>query len=160
MTVSTLKEAAQRVESAAATMGLDITIKEMAESTRTAEEAAAACGSTVGQIVKSLVFQGADSGRPILLLVSGSNRVNEKRAASYVGEKLKRPDAAYVRELTGYAIGGIPPFAHATALATYLDRDLLQYDTVWAAAGTPNAIFSVDPAALVTAVAATEVDVT
>ena len=157
--MSTLKEAAQRVADGATALGLDITIAQMSESTRTAEEAAAACGCTVGQIVKSLVFRGADSGRPILLLVSGSNRVDEKRAAGYVGEKLKRPDAAYVRDVTGYAIGGIPPFAHASRLATYIDRDLLQYDTVWAAAGTPNAVFSVCPNALAAAVEASTVDV-
>ena len=86
----------------------------MAQPTRTAEEAAAACGVTVGQIVKSLVFLGADSGKPYLLLVSGSNRVNEKGVAAHLGEKLKRPDADAVRALTGYAIGGIPPFGHDT----------------------------------------------
>ena len=97
----------------------------MTAPTRTAEEAASACGVTVGQIVKSLVFSGADSGKPYLLLVSGANRVNEKGVAAHLGEKLKRPDADAVRALTGYAIGGIPPFGHATPLATYMDRDLL-----------------------------------
>ena len=155
-----LKQASQQVRDAAANLNLDIEVVTMADSTRTAEEAAAACRCTVGQIVKSLVFRGADSGDPVLLLVSGSNRVNEKKARRFTGEKLSRPDAAYVRTATGFAIGGIPPFAHARPLATYIDRDLLQYDVVWAAAGTPNSVFSVDPNALARATGASVVDVT
>jgi prolyl-tRNA editing enzyme YbaK/EbsC (Cys-tRNA(Pro) deacylase) len=140
-----LPASAQRVQDAATALGLDVPVREMEIPTRTAEEAAAACGVTVGQIIKSLVFLGADSGKPYLLLVSGSNRVNEKGVAAHLGEKLKRPDAEFVRNLTGYAIGGIPPFGHASPLATYVDADLLQYDIVWAAAGTPRAVFPVDP---------------
>ena len=143
-----LPDSAQRVAAAAQALGLAIAIREMAESTRTAEEAAAACGVTVGQIVKSLVFLGARSGKPYLLLVSGRNRVNEQGVATDLGEPLKRPDAAAVREITGFAIGGIPPFGHATALTTCIDADLLGYDIVWAAAGTPRAVFSVHPAKL------------
>ncbi|MCL4766041.1 MAG: YbaK/EbsC family protein [Hyphomicrobiaceae bacterium] len=120
----------------------------MGRSTRTAEEAAAACGCAVGQIVKSLVFRGKESGRPYLLLVSGGNRVNEKAVARIVGEPLQRPDAQYVRDVTGFAIGGIPPVGHDTRLATYMDRDLLGYVTVWAAAGTPECVFPVAPADL------------
>ncbi len=157
--MSELPPSAQRVADAARALGLDISIREMAESTRTAEEAAAACGVTVGQIVKSLVFSGADSGKPYLLLVSGSNRVNEKGVARHLGEKLKRPDAHAVRDLTGYAIGGIPPFGHATPLVTYVDEDLLQYDIVWAAAGTPKAVFSLSPAKLRDATGARVIDV-
>ena len=153
-----LKDAALRVQAAADQLGLSIAVKEMAASTRTAEDAAAACECTVGQIVKSLVFRGAQSGQPILLLVCGANRVNEKRAIEFAGEKLKRPDAAYVRETTGYAIGGIPPFAHATPLTTFIDRDLLQFDIVWAAAGTPNSLFAVAPAELAQATGAKVVD--
>jgi prolyl-tRNA editing enzyme YbaK/EbsC (Cys-tRNA(Pro) deacylase) len=140
-----LAPSARKVQDAGSALGLDITVREMEMPTRTAEEAAAACGVTVGQIIKSLVFLGADSGKPYLLLVSGSNRVNEKGVAGHLGEKLKRPDADYVRNLTGFAIGGIPPFGHATALATYMDADLLQYEVVWAAAGTPRAVFPIDP---------------
>jgi prolyl-tRNA editing enzyme YbaK/EbsC (Cys-tRNA(Pro) deacylase) len=143
--MSELPASAQRVQDAAVALGLDVPVREMEIPTRTAEEAAAACGVTVGQIIKSLVFLGADSGKPYLLLVSGSNRVNEKGVAAHLGEKLKRPDAEFVRNLTGYAIGGIPPFGHASPLATYVDADLLQYDVVWAAAGTPRAVFPVDP---------------
>jgi len=156
---SELPASARRVQEAARALGLDIAVREMAESTRTAEEAAAACGVSAGQIVKSLVFTGATSGKPYLLLVSGTNRVNEKGVARHLGEKLERPDAEAVRALTGFAIGGIPPFGHATPLATYIDADLLQYDVVWAAAGTPKAVFRVEPAKLRDAAGAIVIDV-
>jgi prolyl-tRNA editing enzyme YbaK/EbsC (Cys-tRNA(Pro) deacylase) len=136
---------AARVQEEARRLALDITVREMPASTRTAEEAASACGVTVGQIVKSLVFVGAQSGKPYLLLVSGTNRVNESGIAEHLGEAVKRPDARAVRDLTGFAIGGIPPFGHDVPLDTFMDRDLLQYDVVWAAAGTPRAVFSADP---------------
>jgi len=143
-----LQDANRRLIAGAAAVGLAVIVHRMAQSTRTAEEAAAACGCAVGQIVKSLVFRGARSGRPYLLLVSGANRVEEQGVAARIGEPLKRADAAFVREWTGYAIGGVPPLAHATRLRTYIDRDLLQYEQVWAAAGTPRSVFSVDPKAL------------
>jgi prolyl-tRNA editing enzyme YbaK/EbsC (Cys-tRNA(Pro) deacylase) len=126
----------------------------MADSTRTAQDAAAACGCTVGQIVKSLVFKAADDARPILLLVSGSNRVDEDRVGEIVGCTLIRPDARFVRDQTGFAIGGVPPFGHDHPIATFMDEDLLGYGVVWAAAGTPTTVFSVDPAALRDATAA------
>lgn len=143
-----LPGAALRVAAAAAELGLAIEIVLMPDSTRTAEEAAAACGCGVGQIVKSLVFTGAQSGRDMLLLVSGDNRVDEAGVAAHLGEGLERPRGAHVRKVTGFAIGGIPPFGHAAPLATFIDEDLLAHDVVWAAAGTPNAVFSVDPKAL------------
>jgi len=158
--MSELPASAQKVQDAARALGLDITVAEMAESTRTAEEAAAACGVTVGQIVKSLVFVGATSGKPYLLLVSGANRVNEKGISAHLGEKLKRPDADAVRALTGYAIGGIPPFGHATPLATYIDRDLLDHAVIWAAAGTPKAVFCTQPTRLRDATQAVVIEVT
>src|SRR3954466_1875090 len=157
--MSLLPPSAQRVQDAAAALGLDVTVREMAQPTRTAEEAAAACGVTVGQIVKSLVFVGATSGKPYLLLVSGSNRVNEKAVAAHLGEKLKRPDADAVRALTGYAIGGIPPFRHQSPLATYIAGDLLQYDVICAAAGTPKAVFRTEPAKLRDAAGAQVIEV-
>jgi prolyl-tRNA editing enzyme YbaK/EbsC (Cys-tRNA(Pro) deacylase) len=157
--MSELASSAQKVQDAATALGLGIAVAEMAQPTRTAEEAAAACGVTVGQIVKSLVFLGASSGKPYLLLVSGANRVNEKDVAAHLGEKLKRPDADAVRALTGYAIGGIPPFGHDTKLATYMDRDLLAYEVIWAAAGTPKAVFRVEPGALRDATGAVVIDV-
>jgi prolyl-tRNA editing enzyme YbaK/EbsC (Cys-tRNA(Pro) deacylase) len=149
---ASLPPSAARVQAAADRLGLRIAVREMPASTRTAEEAAAACGCEVGQIAKSLVFAGKDSGRPYLLLVSGKNRVDEKGVAGAIGERLTRPDAAAVRAWTGFAIGGIPPFGHDTEMPTFIDRDLLAYDVVWAAAGTPSAVFSVAPAALARAV--------
>jgi prolyl-tRNA editing enzyme YbaK/EbsC (Cys-tRNA(Pro) deacylase) len=155
-----LAPSALKVQQAAAVLGLDVAVREMPGSTRTAAEAAAACGVAVGQIVKSLVFVGAESGRPYLLLVSGTNRVNEKGVAQHLGEKLNWPDADGVRRFTGFAIGGIPPFGHAARLATYMDEDLLRYDVVWAAAGTPRAVFPVDPRRLRDAIAAIVIAVT
>jgi prolyl-tRNA editing enzyme YbaK/EbsC (Cys-tRNA(Pro) deacylase) len=157
--MSELPASAKKVQDAAAALGLAIAVREMDASTRTAAEAAAACGVTVGQIVKSLVFVGAQSGKPYLFLVSGDNRVDEKGVAQHLGEKLKRPDADAVRALTGFAIGGIPPFGHATPLATYMDRDLLRYDVIWAAAGTPRAVFRTEPGKLQDAAKATVMDV-
>jgi len=142
------------VQEAADRLGLAVTVREMPDSTRTAAEAAAACGCTVGQIIKSLIFKGKDSGRAYLLLVSGDNRVNEKAVAQTIGEAIVRPDADFVRTATGFAIGGIPPFGHMVKLATYFDQDLLQYETVWAAAGTPRTVFAVDPGRLRTVVEA------
>ena len=136
---------AQRVAETARELGLSPEIVTMANSTRTAEEAAAASRCDVGQIVKSLVFRGATSGTPYLLLVSGKNRVNEREAAKVIGEALARPDAAYVRATTGYAIGGIPPFGHDIALRTFIDADLLDYADVWAAAGTPHCVMRLNP---------------
>jgi prolyl-tRNA editing enzyme YbaK/EbsC (Cys-tRNA(Pro) deacylase) len=141
-----MKPASQRV--AAAAKGLDVRVTTHTQSARTAEDAAAACRCAVGQIVKSLVFQGATSGTPMLLLVSGANRVNEAGVAAIIGETLKRPDAQFVRGVTGFAIGGIPPLGHDTPLKTYIDKDLLGFPTVWAAAGTPESVFEVDPRAL------------
>jgi prolyl-tRNA editing enzyme YbaK/EbsC (Cys-tRNA(Pro) deacylase) len=154
-----LGASAAKVQDEARRLALDVSVREMPASTRTAEEAAAACGVTVGQIIKSLVFLGAQTGKPYLLLVSGSNRVNETGIAAHLGEGVKRPDGRSVREMTGFAIGGIPPFGHATPLATFMDQDLLQYDVVWAAAGTPKAVFSADPKKLRDAVQATVISV-
>jgi prolyl-tRNA editing enzyme YbaK/EbsC (Cys-tRNA(Pro) deacylase) len=156
---SPLPDAAQRVAAAAAAAGIAVDIREMPTSTRTAAEAAQACACTVAQIVKSLVFRGVVTGKPYLLLVSGANRVNEKAVAAIIGEVLTRPDADYVRAVTGYSIGGIPPFGHTTALVTYVDRDLLAFDEVWAAAGTPHCVMRLSPVALKRAASAIELDV-
>jgi prolyl-tRNA editing enzyme YbaK/EbsC (Cys-tRNA(Pro) deacylase) len=143
-----------RVRAAAAAAGLPIEIREMPASTRTAEEAAAACGSSVAQIVKSLVFRKATSGEPVLLLVSGKNRVDQKAIAAVTGEPLERVDADIVRSITGFSIGGVAPIGSLTPLATFMDADLLAFDTVWAAAGAPHAIFAASPAALAEAAGA------
>lgn len=115
------------------------------DSTRTAIEAAQAVGCSVGQIVKSLVFRGAQSQQPVLALVSGANRVNEKRLGSLVGEAIEKADADFVRQHTGFAVGGVPPVGHVERLTTFIDRDLLQYDEIWAAAGSPHAVFRLTP---------------
>ena len=114
---------------------------EHAESTRTAQEAADRAGCELGQIVKSLIFRGKTSGKSILVLTSGANRVDEKRISEYAGESIKRADADFVRSVTGFAIGGVPPIGHTEKMEAYLDEDFLQYHVIWAAAGTPNAIF-------------------
>jgi prolyl-tRNA editing enzyme YbaK/EbsC (Cys-tRNA(Pro) deacylase) len=155
-----LPPAAHRVQTAANELALRVEVILMPESTRTAADAAKAVGCEVGQIVKSLVFKGKNSGKPYLLLVSGANRVNEHTVEHVIGEAIVRPDADFVRDATGFAIGGIPPLGHPTPIHTYLDRDLLQYETVWAAAGTPNAVFEVDPEALRMAVSAHVIGVT
>jgi prolyl-tRNA editing enzyme YbaK/EbsC (Cys-tRNA(Pro) deacylase) len=129
-------------------LGLDADIHRLADSTRTAPEAAAAVGCELGAIVKSLVLRGADTQTPVLALVSGDNRADEALIEAAVGERVERPDAAYVREVTGYSIGGIPPVGHPRPLTTVMDEDLLRFDTVWAAAGNPHAVFPVAPAAL------------
>ncbi|MGB9879954.1 MAG: YbaK/EbsC family protein, partial [Anaerolineae bacterium] len=119
------------------------------QSTRTAAEAAQAVGCAVGQIVKSLVFRGKETHKPILVLASGANRVDEKALAHWVGEPIEKADADFVREQTGFAIGGVPPIGHIQPLPTYIDQDLLLYDEIWAAAGTPHAVFRLTPADLV-----------
>lgn len=140
-----LSPSAQKVQDALRALGFDLTVIEHAESTRTAQEAAERVGVTLGQIVKSLIFKGKVSGKPILVLTSGSNRVNEKRIRDYAGEKIERADADFVRDVTGYAIGGVPPIAHLQQMETYLDEDLMQYGVIWAAAGTPKAVFELTP---------------
>lgn len=146
------KPATRRVQAALADAGIDATIVRVDPSARTAEGAAAAVDAAVGQIVKSLVFLSGDV--PLLALVSGANRLDIGKLAAITGAPITRADADAVRAATGYAIGGIPPLGHQTALPVYCDRDLLRYDVVWAAAGTPDTVFAVAPQGLVDAVAA------
>src|SRR5512141_1674930 len=143
-----LSPTAQKVQDILAAHGFNCKVIEHAESTRTAQEAADRAGCLLGQITKSLIFKGARSGKPILVLTSGANRVNEKLISSYAGEPIGRADPDFVRAATGFAIGGVPPLGHAQLMETYLDEDLLQYPTIWAAAGTPNAIFELTPSDL------------
>jgi prolyl-tRNA editing enzyme YbaK/EbsC (Cys-tRNA(Pro) deacylase) len=138
-----LSPSAQKIQDRIRSLGYEYTVIEHAESTRTAQEAADRAGCELGQIVKSLIFKGKESGKPILVLTSGANRVDEKRISEYAGESIGRADADFVRTVTGFAIGGVPPFGHAQTMEAYLDEDFLQYETIWAAAGTPNAIFEV-----------------
>ncbi len=139
--MSTLSPSAQKIQEQIRSLGFDYTVIEHVESTRTAQEAAERAGCELGQIVKSLIFKGKESGKPILVLTSGANRVDEQRISEYAGEAISRADADFVRLVTGFAIGGVPPIGHSQKLETYLDEDFLHYETVWAAAGTPNAIF-------------------
>jgi prolyl-tRNA editing enzyme YbaK/EbsC (Cys-tRNA(Pro) deacylase) len=131
-----------------AALGDGFQVVEFDASTRTSEDAAAAIGCTVAEIAKSLVFKAA-SGRPVLVIASGTNRVDEKKVRTLIGEKIARADADFVREATGYAIGGVPPLAHATAPVVLIDGDLEAFETIWAAAGTPNSVFRLTPADLV-----------
>jgi Cys-tRNA(Pro) deacylase len=131
-----------------AALGDAYEVLEFDAGTRTAADAAAAIGCTVAEIAKSLVFRGRQTGRPVLVVASGDNRVDEKKVATLLGEKISRADADFVREMTGFAIGGVPPVGHATAPLTLIDEDLMKFATIWAAAGTPNAVFQLKPAAL------------
>ena len=143
--MSQLSPSAQKIQDLLHSLGFNYTVIEHAESTRTAQEAADRAGCELGQIVKSLIFRGKTSGKPILALTSGVNRVDEKRISGYAGEPISRADADFVRSVTGYAIGGVPPIGHNHKMETYIDEDLMQYLVVWAAAGTPNAIFELTP---------------
>lgn len=129
-------------------LGYTYTVLESEVHTRTAQQAADRVGCSLGQITKSLIFQGQVTHKPILVLTSGANRVDEAKISQYAGEAIGRADPEFVREVTGFAIGGIPPIAHPRPMETYLDEDLLQYATLWAAAGTPNSLFELTPAAL------------
>lgn len=140
-----------RVTRAAADAGLDIEIRRMGVSTRTAQEAAAQCGCGVAQIVKSLIFQGEESGRLYLFLVSGVNQLDLAKAAVLAGEPLKRADPRHIRDETGFAIGGVSPIGHLIAIPAYADEALLGFDRVWAAAGAHDAVFASEPKALVRA---------
>lgn len=123
--------------------GLDFEVRELSDSTRTAAEAAAALGCEKAQIVKSLVFKDADSDSLVLILASGTNRVSEEAVASATGIRLAKADATFVRDKTGFSIGGVPPIGHREAATVLVDRELLQYAEVWAAAGTPHAVFGI-----------------
>lgn len=127
---------------------LGFQVQEFPAGTRTAQDAAAAVGCDVGQICKSLVFRTA-SDEPLLVIASGSNRVDEARVGALVGEPIGKADAAFVRARTGFAIGGVPPAGHPSPIRTLVDRDLLAFDVVWAAAGTPRDVFALSPAELV-----------
>ena len=134
---------------AAERASIAIQVFTMPDSTRTAQDAARACGCGVAQIVKSLVFQGARSGDLKLFLVSGANQLDLEKAAALTGEPLVKADGRTVREKTGFAIGGVAPIGHLQPLPTWINEALLGYQTVWAAAGAPNAVFEVTPHALI-----------
>ena len=141
-----LSKSAQSVQDALSRNGIDIKVVELPATTRTAEEAAKTIGCEVAQIGKSLIFKTKHTHKPILVLASGINRVNEKLIAKAIGEEIVKADADFTREVTGFAIGGIPPIGHQQKIETLIDEDLLQLKELWAAAGTPNAVFSFDSA--------------
>jgi len=150
---------AQRVIDAAAKGGVSIDVSEFPDGTRTADDAARAVGVAVGQIVKSLVF--SVDGDVVLALVSGANRLDERSlavAAGHPASAVGRVDADAAKAATGFSIGGVPPFGHETPVATFVDRDLLSYDVVWAAAGTPRHVFSIAPSDLIALSGATIAD--
>lgn len=132
-----------------ALLGPRFAVLEFDASTRTAAEAAAAIGCELAQIAKSLLFRTRETGRPALIVASGVNRVDEKKVAALIGERIGRADADFVREATGFAIGGVPPLGHAKAPITLIDEALLRFEAIWAAAGTPNAVFRLTPSELV-----------
>jgi len=142
---SKLSDSANRVQTFLKQKGFSFVVKELSESTRTAQEAADSIGCEVAQIAKSLIFREKETGLPVLVIASGSNRVDLAKIESTTGLKLGKADGSYVKERVGYAIGGIPPVGHYEQLETILDKDLMSYDVIWAAAGTPFAVFQLKP---------------
>lgn len=143
-----LSNSAQKVQDLLESRGFASRVVELSDSTRTAKEAAQAIGCEVEQIVKSLVFKGKHSHNPLLVVASGTNRVNEQQISKLVGEPIEKADANFVRQRTGFVVGGVPPLGHSEPLQTLIDEDLLQYKEIWAAAGTPHAVFQLTPADL------------
>ncbi|WP_374654557.1 YbaK/EbsC family protein [Dongia sp.] len=138
----------ERVRDCLIAAGLPAEIEAFDASTRTAADAAQAIGCTQAQIAKSLVFRGKESGKAILVIASGINRVDEKKLALLIGEKIAKADADFVRSETGFAIGGVAPVGHTGQVTVLIDADLAQYPEIWAAAGAPNAVFRLTPAEL------------
>lgn len=155
-----MSKSLRRVESALRDAGLPARVQEMPATTRTAPEAATAAGCALDQIVKSIVFQGAKTGHLILFLTAGGNRICPEKAAALAAEPLGRADPLQVRAETGFAIGGVAPLGHLAPLRTFADPRLLDFDTVWAAAGTPRHVFAAGPAALIAAAGAELADFT
>lgn len=145
----------QRVQAA---LGPSFTVVEFDESTHTAQEAADAIGCQLAQIAKSILFRSA-SGRPVLVITSGTNRVDEKKIRALLGEKIERASPEFVKESTGFEVGGVPPLGHAGPCIVYLDEDLKAYPTLWAAGGTPNAVFEIGFAELAQMSGATVADI-
>lgn len=154
-----LRPSARRFQQMLTERGYQNEVIEFLDSTRTAADAAAALGCEVAQIVKSLIFKTRKTGLPVLVLASGKNRVDTKKIRAKLGEKLGKADAEFVREHTGFVIGGVPPLGHVSRMETFLDEDLLQFDTIWAAAGTPYAVFKLTPAELQEMTGGTVMDV-
>lgn len=143
--MSALSSSAQKVQDALVALGSNALVVEHENPGRTAAEAALLLRCDIAQIAKSIIFKTVNSGKSVLVITSGANRVDEKKVAMILGDKLAKADAAFVREQTGFAIGGVPPIAHVNPGAILLDVELLKYDEVFPAGGTPHAMFAIDP---------------
>ncbi len=139
-----LSKNAQNVQDFLLNKGFEFKVVELSDSTHTAQDAANTIGCEVAQIIKSIVFRTKETKKPILVLASGVNRVNEKTIEQHVGAKIEKADADFIREITGFVIGGVPPIGHKQIIETFIDSDLLNYQELWAAAGTPNAVFKLN----------------
>jgi prolyl-tRNA editing enzyme YbaK/EbsC (Cys-tRNA(Pro) deacylase) len=155
-----LPASAQRVQHVLSAAQLDTRVIELTVAARTSGQAADALGVEVGQIAKSLVFRAANSGRPVLVIAAGDRRVDEARVASLLGEPIERASPEFVRENSGFAIGGVAPVGHARAMVTFVDASLRRFSVLWAAGGTPHCVFPIAPAELVRVSGGTESDVT
>lgn len=143
-----LGRSVQRVQDALNALGMDSQVVYLPSGARTAPQAAQSVGCTVAQIVKSLIFRTVETDRPVLVLTSGANMVDEQKISRLLGEGVRKADAAFVREHTGFAIGGVPPVGHLQPLELFVDGDLMQFEEIWAAAGTPHTVFRLTPADL------------
>jgi prolyl-tRNA editing enzyme YbaK/EbsC (Cys-tRNA(Pro) deacylase) len=154
-----LPASAQRVQDALEAAGLGAQVIELAVAARTSQQAADALGVEVGQIAKSLIFRALQSDRAVLVIAAGDRRVDEARIAAHLGEPIGRADPDFVRQHSGFAIGGVAPLAHARPMATYVDTSLRRFSVVWAAGGTPHCVFPLAPDALVRVSGGSEIDV-
>lgn len=145
---NSLSPSVQKVQNALKALGFSNDVMELESTTRTSAEAAQAVGCRVEQIAKSILFKSKQTDKPILVIASGPNRVNEKRIEAFISEPLGKADADYVRKHTGFVIGGVPPIGHLEKLDIFIDEDLLKYEEIWAAAGSPNALFRLTPSDL------------
>lgn len=155
---SKLPPSAQRVQDALAAAGVDSAVVELQVPARTSQQAADALGVAVGQIAKSLVFRAERSGRAVLVIAAGDRRVDEARIAARLGEPIARASPEFVRQATGFAIGGVAPLAHPSDLVTFVDASLRRFDVVWAAGGTPHCVFPIAPDALARVAGGTELE--
>jgi prolyl-tRNA editing enzyme YbaK/EbsC (Cys-tRNA(Pro) deacylase) len=155
-----LSQSAVKVQQILTAFGLKLEVIELPDSTRTAQEAAQAIGCQIGQIAKSIIFQALTNHQPIMVIASGSNRVSEKVIEGLIGEAVGKANADFVHQRTGFAIGGVPPVGHTEHLDTFIDQDLWQYQEIWAAAGTPHAVFRLTPDDLIRITAGMVIKVT
>ena len=146
---NTLSPSPQKVQDVLKALGFANQVVELKVTTRTSADAAQAVGCQVEQIAKSIIFKGKQTQKPILVIASGPNRVNEKKIEELISESLGKADADFVRKHTGFVIGGVPPIGHLEKLEIFVDEDLLKYEEIWAAAGSPNAIFKLTPSELI-----------